>query len=126
MELLPADLRISNQDQSRAYTLENRRMRFMPVKAKTLVLSLLFLLGVLSFILIAPWKDVPRVEENVSYGTAQGEPLLLDVIQTPASSLRPAIVFVHGGGWRAGDKKDFRTLAQGFARRGYVSFVLNY
>jgi acetyl esterase/lipase len=97
----------------------------MPLKIKIRVLFLLLLVGV-SFILIAHQRDLAPVEENVSYGTAQGEPLLLDVIRTPATGLRPAIVFVHGGGWLGGDKKDFRPLAQGFARRGYVCFSLNY
>lgn len=98
----------------------------MPLKIKHRALWLLLLLVVLSFIRLASQRDLPGVEENVSYGTAQGEPLLLDVIRTPATGLRPAIVFIHGGGWRGGDKKDFRALATGFARRGYVCFSLNY
>jgi acetyl esterase/lipase len=98
----------------------------MSFKTKAWVLLPLLLVGVLSFILLAHQRNLPPVEKNVSYGAAQGEPLLLDVIRIPATGLRPAIVFVHGGGWHSGDKKDFRALAQGFAQRGYVCFSLNY
>lgn len=98
----------------------------MPSKVKNRLIWPLLLLALLSFILLAQRKNSAPVEENVSYGTVQGDSLLLDVIRVPAAGVRPAIVFIHGGGWRGGDKKDFRTLAQGFAQRGYVCFVLNY
>ena len=41
---------------------------------------------------------------------------------------RPAIVFVHGGGWRSGDKRrqPFLGPALEFATKGYVSITVNY
>ncbi len=98
----------------------------MSVKSKNRVVWPLLLLAVLSLLVVAHQKSLSHVEENVSYGVAQGEPLLLDVVRLPAAGLRPAIIFVHGGGWRGGDKSDFRALAEGFAQRGYVCFVVNY
>ena len=54
----------------------------------------------------------PRIPENVAverdvvYGEAEGRPLKLDLVlprPAPATPL-PLIVFIHGGGWRSGDK----------------------
>ena len=41
---------------------------------------------------------------------------------------RPAVVFVHGGGWRSGDKGggQWRSLPLRFAAQGYVCISLNY
>ena len=41
---------------------------------------------------------------------------------------RPAIVFVHGGGWRSGDKRrePFLGPALEFAAKGYVCITVNY
>jgi uncharacterized protein (TIGR03067 family) len=45
-----------------------------------------------------------------------------------SDGIRPAIVFVHGGGWRAGDKRReqwWRLPAQ-YAKDGYVAISVNY
>lgn len=57
-------------------------------------------------------KAAPRVpdsvvvERDVQYGKAGERPLKLDLVLPRKSSEKPlpAIVFIHGGGWRAGDK----------------------
>ncbi len=72
-------------------------------------------------------KDVNR-QLNVVYGEVAGQKLLLDLFH-PASqgtAILPAIVFVHGGGWKGGDKQGFDQLAEGMARLGYVTFSINY
>lgn len=38
----------------------------------------------------------------------------------------PAVVVVHGGGWKQGDKTKFRALAIELARRGYVTAAIEY
>jgi len=67
-------------------------------------------------------------ERNVVYGTADGRPLRLDVYRpsSPSAAPRPAVLFVHGGGWAAGDKRDFDGGAAELARQGYVAFSVNY
>jgi acetyl esterase/lipase len=44
------------------------------------------------------------------------------------SQTRPAIVFVHGGGWRSGDKGggQWRALPLEYASKGYVCISVNY
>lgn len=39
---------------------------------------------------------------------------------------RPAVVWVHGGGFRAGNSKNTATVASEYAQRGYVGFSINY
>jgi acetyl esterase/lipase len=45
---------------------------------------------------------------------------------TPSGAQRPAVVLVHGGGIRFGDKADYTTMAQRLARSGYVAATINY
>ena len=67
-------------------------------------------------------------ERDVPFGTADGQTLLLDVCrpEAPAAKPRPAVIFVHGGGWAAGDKKDFFDAAKALAQQDYVAFSVNY
>lgn len=46
----------------------------------------------------------------------------------PDSQPRPALVFVHGGGWRSGDKSggQWRNLPLEYASKGYVCISVNY
>jgi acetyl esterase/lipase len=74
------------------------------------------------------WASAITSESDVEYGTVAERPLLLDVVRPArkAERLRPAIVFVHGGGWIAGDKSEMRPLAETAARAGFVCFNINY
>jgi predicted esterase len=75
------------------------------------------------------------VTSNLQYGTApdaQGTPvpLLLDMYRPTGDTQRsrPALVWVHGGGFSAGDKKNVVPVdvANTFARLGYVVVSINY
>jgi acetyl esterase/lipase len=54
----------------------------------------------------------------------------LDLARTKTTSSvpQPAIVFIHGGGWRSGDKGggQWRSLPLEYASRGYVCVSVNY
>lgn len=43
-----------------------------------------------------------------------------------SSEKRPAIVIIHGGGWRSGNRTQHHPLAQHLATRGYVCFTPSY
>lgn len=91
-----------------------------------ILLVLLFLpLGFFAF--RASSQNQPPVENDVVYGEAGGQKLLLDVYQpTVEGKNRPAIILVHGGGWSGGDKKEFADLGKGLAGQGYVAFSIDY
>jgi carboxylesterase type B len=72
---------------------------------------------------------------DVSYGTAvnqQGQTvnLLLDVYAPTGDTVtgRPAVIWIHGGSFRAGNKSSPEIVdeANTFARKGYVSISINY
>jgi acetyl esterase/lipase len=73
------------------------------------------------------------VTRDLQYGAApdengQTERLLLDLYRPNGDNLarRPAIVWVHGGGFRAGNKGGEADNATTFAKRGYVTVSINY
>jgi acetyl esterase/lipase len=86
---------------------------------------------------LEPSFDV-EVTADVVYGSAAvrapepgAKDLLLDLYQPAgdgAPELRPALLAVHGGGFRTGDKAqpNFEALCREFAARGYVCASINY
>ena len=62
------------------------------------------------------------------YGEAGGQPLLMDAFMPSphGDAPRPAVMFVHGGGWAAARKEDLLPHALRFAREGFVCFSVDY
>ena len=63
------------------------------------------------------------------YGQAGDVPLVLDIIAPAASTkLRPAVIWVHGGGWTAGDRSDgFNALfCPLLAQHGFFTVTIEY
>ncbi|GAB3940799.1 hypothetical protein GCM10028805_03160 [Spirosoma harenae] len=70
-----------------------------------------------------------RVTRNMTYSApAAGRKLLLDVYSPPATSekVHPAIILIHGGGWRSGDRSHNNPLAGQLAAKGFVSMPVEY
>ena len=69
------------------------------------------------------------VRRDIQYAVANGKPLLLDTYVPPGDPGdrgRPAVVMIHGGGWRVGDKASWEPEARRLAERGWVAFSVNY
>jgi arylformamidase len=62
-------------------------------------------------------------ELDLPYGSSQGE--RLDVFPAPSGDA-PVLVFVHGGYWRALDKREHSFVAPAFTRHGACVVVPNY
>jgi acetyl esterase/lipase len=80
-----------------------------------------------------PIRNVPadvRVVADIAYrqGASKAWRLDLAMPKEPGGEPLPAIVFVHGGGWRSGDKRaaNFLGPALEFAAKGYVCITVNY
>lgn len=72
-------------------------------------------------------KDVQR-RVGLVYGTGGGRELECDVYE-PAErtgTLRPAVVYVHGGGWQTGSRQHFARQAREMARRGFIGLCMEY
>lgn len=81
-----------------------------------------------SFALMRPLeasRDGMPVERDLSYG---GDPLQKLDIWRPQAERAPApiVVFVHGGGFVRGDKKDYDNIPAYFARHGFLGVNINY
>lgn len=91
------------------------------------VLALAFLFGVMLTRAYAEEPLAVELKTDVEYGKAGDEKLLLDLALPPkADKPRPAIIFIHGGGWTGGRKEDFTGFAKTFAADGYVAVSVNY
>lgn len=70
-------------------------------------------------------------QPNVEYGGVGNRALLLDMFsaETKRSTSvqgRPAIVLIHGGGWRTGNRQQHHPMAQRLAAAGYVVVTPEY
>jgi len=66
-------------------------------------------------------------ERTVSYDERHGDSTTMDLyLPGGGGTARPAIFFVHGGGWRLFSKRQFQSQARRFARSGYVTASINY
>ena len=86
--------------------------------------SALLLLG-LCVGVIADEYNYERTK-NIVYKEIDGESLKLDVYIPEGEGPFPAVVVVHGGAWRFGSKGQLSMYARDLAKRGYVSFAINY
>jgi acetyl esterase/lipase len=67
------------------------------------------------------------IREDVVFGTGSGRELRCDVFTPPGQDARrPAVLLVHGGGWRSGDKTQLRGYGILLARAGYVCVAPEY
>jgi len=84
--------------------------------------------------LFAPTPDNVEVTGNIEYSTGKIElgkggrkSLQLDLYRPKALSKPvPGLIFIHGGGWRAGKRNDYRFYCQHFASKGYVAATVTY
>lgn len=75
-------------------------------------------------------KSFKTVQEyrNIPYTNVGTRDLYLDVFQPKKHSKkgRPAILIIHGGGWRTGNRTMHIPLAQHLAAKGYVTITAEY
>ena len=65
--------------------------------------------------------------KNVEYKNINGESLQLDFCN-PKNLHRPAplVIFLHGGGWKKGNRADMLPLVIDFAKAGYITATVSY
>ncbi|KAA8887907.1 alpha/beta hydrolase [Nocardia colli] len=121
------------------------------VRRVAAVTGLVCLLGVVAsgFPLAASWGTAVRQDAKLSFGdylsggtntgtpdeslstvyhTVDGQDLKLDVKLPEGDSARPrpAVVWVHGGGWRNGDRGEAPMWHKWLTDRGYAVFAIDY
>ncbi len=78
--------------------------------------------------LLASSSPAQEVEQhpNLTYRTVGDRALQVDLAKPAGDGPFPAIVFVHGGGWRRGNRARYRTEIVEAAKRGYVAITVTY
>ncbi len=66
-------------------------------------------------------------QKDIEYGKAGDRSLQLD-LYSPEKMDKPApgIIFIHGGGWKSGHRRDMKFYTVDFAKRGYVCATVSY
>jgi acetyl esterase/lipase len=80
------------------------------------------------FIQIAKVKKDKRVivENEIVYKEINSRRLHLDAFYKKSKQQHPAVVLVHGGGWKSGDKSQMGSIASAMAAKGYSCFAIEY
>jgi acetyl esterase/lipase len=66
------------------------------------------------------------IVRDLVYATPDGVALHADLFLPETSASVPAIVWVHGGGWRAGSRRVAPDLSRFFADRGFAMVAVDY
>ena len=66
------------------------------------------------------------LHDDIEYGRAGGQSLLLDAYIPDGNDLRPAIILIHGGGWSSGNKKDMEFLFGPLSEAKFALFSIGY
>jgi arylformamidase len=79
------------------------------------------------FLAIPLPADEPKAHRGLAYAEPKNERQTLDVYApTEGKQNLPVVVWIHGGGWQAGDKSDVQKKPQAFADKGFVFVSINY
>ena len=63
--------------------------------------------------------------EDIIYKKRNARELKLDAFINTSEN-NPAVILVHGGGWKSGDKSHMKPMAQYIASKGYSCFTIEY
>ena len=63
--------------------------------------------------------------EDIIYKKRNARELKLDAFINTSEN-NPAVILVHGGGWKSGDKSHMKPMAQYIASKGYSCFAIEY
>ncbi|HLN55276.1 MAG TPA: alpha/beta hydrolase [Bacteroidales bacterium] len=64
---------------------------------------------------------------NIEYRNVNGKSLQLDMyIPEDVRKPAPLLVFIHGGGWKSGQRSDYLVYLVAFAKKGYITSTVSY
>lgn len=65
-------------------------------------------------------------KKNLIYKEIGDRKLHLDAFYNKKNQEKPAVVLIHGGGWKSGNKSHMEPMAQYIASKGYACFTIEY
>src|SRR5215213_5995224 len=75
-----------------------------------------------------PVPDDVIFERNIEYAKPDDQHLQLNLSRpkTPSSGSLPAVICIHGGGFRAGSREGYDKLCITLAQHGFVAATISY
>jgi pectinesterase len=81
-----------------------------------------------------PFITIPEIKENQNvketfdlvYNQEQGRVLHFDAFVNTKKKKNPAVIMIHGGGWRSGNKNQMQFIGKEIAAKGYSCFAIEY
>ena len=67
-----------------------------------------------------------NVKRDISYVESANPRQTLDVYASPDAKNLPVVVWIHGGGWQAGDKAEVQQKPRAFLEKRFVFVSVNY
>jgi arylformamidase len=68
----------------------------------------------------------PQVHRDLAYAEPANERQTLDVFSPAEGKDHPVVLWIHGGGWKKGDKNGVQKKPQVFTEKGFVFVAINY
>src|SRR6478672_10917113 len=78
------------------------------------------------FLAVAAEARAQDVKRDIPYADPAHKLQVLDVYSPQGAKGLPVVVWIHGGGWQTGDKKDVQLKPQAFNDKGFVFVSVNY
>jgi arylformamidase len=67
-----------------------------------------------------------KVHRDLPYAEPKNERQTLDVYTSARAKDRPVVLWIHGGGWRRGNKTNVQNKPQAFVDKGFIFVSTNY
>jgi acetyl esterase/lipase len=68
----------------------------------------------------------PKIHRDLAYVEPKNKRQMLDVYAPTKGKNHPVVVWIHGGGWQAGDKAEVQKKPQALVDKGFVFVSVNY
>lgn len=96
------------------------------IRARGAVLDMPFTQSIYKPLLEHQPRDGVKVTRDLRYGSDERQRLDVYEPEEHATTARPLLILMPGGGFIRGDKAERENFGQRFAREGYVTIVANY
>jgi acetyl esterase/lipase len=81
---------------------------------------------ILLLFFVAAHSAAQQVERDIAYAEPKNQRQMLDVYRPTEGKNLPVVIWIHGGGWRAGDKTEVASKPLAFTQKGFVFVAVNY
>jgi acetyl esterase/lipase len=91
------------------------------------VVAVTFLIVTLQFVATPLYAaDAIVFDKDIEYSNPDDQHLQVDMARPDGQGPYPAVVCIHGGGFRAGTRQSYDGLIKKLARNGYVAITIEY